>query len=256
MTEPFPDTAQAASILATRRMRNDQGPRLPEACRPPGMEAALDIQFAVTARLGLPVAGWKCALPAGDKVIVAPIYRNLIRTTSPYAVNALQAEVRIEPELAFVLGHDLPARETPYIPDEVDAAISRTHLALELIGSRYESPDEVTYEEHLADGLLNQGLYLGPEADGKAASSANRLNLSLTIGAGETAVLDGHHPAAAPRAPLHWLAEFLRARGQGLQAGQVIITGSYVNSFTVPAGQDIALRFGSLGELKVHFSRQ
>jgi hypothetical protein len=34
-------------------------------------------------------------------------------------------------------------------------------LALELIGTRYSDPD-ATFAEHLADGLFNQGLYLGP----------------------------------------------------------------------------------------------
>jgi 2-keto-4-pentenoate hydratase len=68
---------------------------------------------------------------------------------------------RIEPELAFILGRDLPARAESYTVAEIDAAIQETRLALELIGTRYSDPDAATFAEHLADGLFNQGLYLG-----------------------------------------------------------------------------------------------
>src|SRR5690606_39981142 len=54
-------------------------------------------------------------------------------------------------------------RPEPYTPADVDAAIARTHLALELINSRYAEPDAAEFPEMLADGLVNQGLFIGPE---------------------------------------------------------------------------------------------
>jgi 2-keto-4-pentenoate hydratase len=63
----------------------------------------------------------------------------------------------------------------------------------------------------------------------------------------------GVHPAGNPRAPLYWLVEFLRNRGQGLRAGQAIITGSYAGSPDVPLHEDISVSFGQLGELHVRF---
>jgi 2-keto-4-pentenoate hydratase len=48
----------------------------------------------------------------------------------------------------------------------------------------------------------------------------------------------------------------LRSRGQGLQAGQAVITGSYAGSFDLPVGQQIAIRYGDLGELTVRFSQK
>ena len=250
----FSQTAvEAATILAERRHNGAQGERLPDACRPTEVAAALAIQQAVSARIGDAIGGWKCALPADGNPVLGPIYAASIFNRMPCPAWAHRGDVRIEPELAFILGQDLPARATPYAEAEVDAAVARTHLALELIDSRYETPELVPFLEHLADGLLNQGLYLGPEVDAARGAASTTLAIELRSGAGAPVHLDGRHPATLPRAPLYWLVEFLRQRGQGLTAGQAIITGSYAGSVTVPLGREIEIAFGALGVLTVHF---
>lgn len=245
--------AQAASILAERRRKGEHGPRLPEALRPHDVDAALAIQARVTEQLGERIGAWKCGLHAENPVIMAPIHAGTIHTTGSCPVWASEGQVRIEPELAFILGSDLPARETPYGPAEVSAAIARVHLALELIGSRYRDPSEASAVEHLADGLVNQGLLIGPETDPSAAP-LDAMPIHVRMQDGGEIHLDGKHPNGDPRAPLTWLAEFLRSRGQGLQAGQAVITGSYAGSFDVPVGQDIEIRFGGLGQIAVRFA--
>ena len=193
-------------------------------------------------------------MPTENGVILAPIYAGTVHTTSPCAISAHAGPMRVEPELAFILGHDLPVRDAPYTPADVDAAIARTHLALELIGSRYSNLADASFFEHLADGLLNQGLFIGPQVNDEKARTTGAMAIRVMPETGQEILLDGRHPNADPRAPLYWLAEFLRSRGQGLQAGQAVITGSYAGSFDVPAGQDIAIRYGELGVLSVHFS--
>jgi 2-keto-4-pentenoate hydratase len=243
----------AANILVARRLADEPGPGLNATYRPSDITTALKIQAAVTRLLGETVAGWKCGLPVGDRVILAPIHENSICRTESCSVRPRNGQVRIEPEIAFVLGQDLPTRSNPYSTAEVDAAISRTHIALELIGSRYTDPSAVSYEEHLADSLLNEGLVIGPQVDSEAARLTGAMPLRIRIGTGIATELDGAHPNGAPRAPLYWLAEFLRSHGQGLRAGEVVITGSYASSFDVPAGQDITIQYGSLGELAIRF---
>lgn len=252
---PSPITT-AATILTTRRRVGEQGPRLPEWCRPFDIDTALSIQAAVTAQLGDRIGAWKCGVPSEDRVVTAPIYSGTVHTASPCAAWAHAGQVRVEPELAFILGHDLPARDAPYTPAEVDAAIAHTHLALELIDSRYSDPSEAGFAENLADGLLNQGLFIGPRVDEQAARTTCDMAICVTLETGQESHLDGRHPNTDPRAPLYWLAEFLRSKGQGLQAGQAVITGSYAASFEVPVDQDIAIRYGTLGELTVRFARR
>lgn len=248
--------ASAATLLAARRRSGEQGARLPEWCRPLDVDTALAIQAAVTDQLGERIGAWKCGMPAEGRVVLAPLYAGSIHATSPCGAWARAAQVRVEPELAFILGHDLPARNAPYTPAEVDAAIARTHVALELIDSRYSDPASAAFAENLADGLLNQGLFIGPQVDSEKARSAGEMTIDVTHESGQKIRLEGRHPNADPRAPLYWLAEFLRSKGQGLQAGQAVITGSYAGSFDVPAEQDVVIRYGALGVLTVRFSQK
>ncbi len=259
MSEPDPVASAAAAILVARRRSGEQGPRLPMACRSYGIDSALAIQAAVGAQLGARVAGWKCGLPAAGNWVLAPIYAGTVHsidTSEHCLVQARSGQARVEPELAFILGRDLPVRAKPYSPAEVDAAIARTHLALELIGSRYSDPQEASFAENLADGLLNSGLFIGPEVDAVQARAGSAMAITITVASGGQTRLDGRHPSGDPRAPLYWLAEFLRGKGLGLQAGQAVITGSYAGSFDLPTGEDIAIQYGELGTLTVHFIRK
>lgn len=253
MCQPDNIAAAAAAILVARRRSGLQGPRLPESCRPADLDAALAIQAAITAQLGDRIVAWKCGLPATGRVVLAPIYAGTVHSSARCGVWVRAGLAQVEPELAFILGRDLPVRDAPYTPAEVDAAIARTHLALELIDSRYSDAADLSFAENLADGLVNQGLLIGPQVDAAAARAASDMTIRITRVSGEASQLEGRHPSTDPRAPLYWLAEFLRSTGRGLQAGQAVITGSYAGCIELPLEQDIALRYGDLGTLTVHF---
>lgn len=250
---------EAAAILVERRQTGTQGDRLPESCRPTNTEEALAIQAAVTERWcdleDDSIGGWKCLQPVGDKIIVGPIYTRTIDSVAPVALwpkPGTNDVARIEPELAFFFGQDLPAREQPYTPAEVDAAISRTHLALELINCRYTDPGQCEFPDMLADGLVNQGLFIGPQVDSELARNAGEFTLNVSKN-GELSTHQAKHPNTHPRAPLYWLAEFLRSQGQGIVAGQAVITGSFAGVLEVPMNTDISLEYVGLGRLEVSF---
>jgi len=244
---------RAARLLAERRRLGEPAERLPDDCRPRDLESALAVQAAVTRELDAEVAGWKCLQPTPDRLIVAPLYAHEIHRTSPVSVWAPESVARIEPELGFVLGRDLSAREAPWSEAEVDGALTHTHLVLELIGSRYTDPASADYPELLADGLFNQGVFLGPEVDPELAADASQMDLSVTCRSAAPEQHEGRHPNGRPRAPVYWLAEFLRERGQGLNAGDLVITGSYAGVLSAPLEEPVRIQFGELGELSVDF---
>lgn len=249
----------AANILAQRRLQGIQGPRLPEGLRPASLDEAMAIQCAVTPLMGDAVGGWKCGTPGPDKLVVAPIYAGTIHrqaAASPCAVWSSEGAVRVEPELAFVLGRDLPVRARPYVPQEVDAALASTHLALELIDSRYEDPTVLSFADKLADGLVNQGLYIGPAVDSDTAELTRVMPIGVSINGGPEQVRVGQHPDPLPRLPLYWLVEYLREQGVGLLAGQVVITGSYAGTFPLPVGVGATVRYGDLGVVSARFTAQ
>ena len=250
---------EAAAILVERRQTGVQGDRLPASCRPTDITQALAIQQAVTEQwcefMNDSVGAWKCLLPVADKTIIGPIYTRTIDSVAPVSLwpkPGTSDIARIEPEFAFFFGKDLPPRAEPYTPADVDAAISRTHLALELMNTRYTDPSQCEFPEMLADGLVNQGLFIGPQVDSELALNTGEFTLNVRYN-GEIHTHHAKHPNTHPRAPLYWLAEFLRTQGQGIIAGQAVITGSFAGVLEVPMNTDISLRYGDLGEYEVSF---
>ena len=103
------------------------------------MPAALAIQAAVTEQwceqMDDSVGGWKCLLPPQDKLVVGPIYTRTIDSVPPVSLWPKNDRARIEPELAFFFGQDLPPRAEPYTPADVDAAVAAAKAALALVTS-------------------------------------------------------------------------------------------------------------------------
>lgn len=250
---------KAAAILTQRRIDGSQGDRLPQEIRPQNIDDALAIQDAVTElwcdEMDDSVGGWKCLLPPQDKIIVGPIYTSSINSVSPVSLWPKGDLARIEPEMGFVFAKDLPTRAEPYTAAEVDAAIARTHMALELINCRYATPGDCEFPEMLADSLLNQGMFVGPQIDAGLAKTKAELAIKITTN-GVTTDYAGKHPNQAPRAGLYWLAEFLRQQGKGIVAGQVVITGSFAGVIEVPLNTDVKIQYENLGEMTVRFLKK
>ena len=240
----------AARELADRRRTGRRGPRLPADAIPADVTAALALQRRVAALLGDAIGGWKCALPAGGRTIVAPLFAKTIVRTSPCVVRVRGDRASIEAEIAFVLARDLPPRAAPYGDDDVRSAIGAAHLALELMDNRYDEPATATFPEMLADFANNQGLFVGPEV---RASMEALARFPLTIRAGGQALSqhDGAHPDGHPLRPLVWLANFLPTQGEHLRAGQIVTTGAFAGAHDVPLATKLAVVFGELGTIDV-----
>ncbi|WZB77225.1 fumarylacetoacetate hydrolase family protein [Achromobacter insuavis] len=253
--EDYPGCVDAARTLIAARDSGVAGPRLPAACRPQTLGQAFAVQQC-TARLLREtrrdgIGAWKSALPSPEKTVVAPIYASTVALAG--TLPATSPVVRVEPEIAFELAHDLPARDEPYSHAEIDAAIAGARLALEVLGCRYAAPEHASLPELLADHMFNAGLVLGPRIASPDAAPAN-MAITLSVDGAEVEQHAGIHPNGHAKAGLYWLANFLREQGLGLTAGQHVITGSYAGYLDVPANRDVELAYGDLGVLKVRFS--
>ena len=242
----------AARDLASRRRDGRLGPALPPDARPVDAEAAFALQCRVVELLADPIGGWKCALPTAERMIVAPLFAAAIRTTSPCALRVRGNTAPIEPEIAFVMGRDLPPRAAPYTEGEVRAAIAETRLALEFLGNRYAAPAEVTPFEMLADCANNQGLFKGRAVANGLSRPLSDIALTIAGPYGIIATFDGHHPDGDPIRPLVWLANFLGRHAMPLRSGQIVTTGSYAGAIDVPLDQPLTVTFGALGSIDVH----
>jgi len=50
-----------------------------------------------------------------------------------------------------------------------------------------------------------------------------------------------------------WLVHRLAAYGQGIEAGQVLLSGSFIRPVETPPGSEVAADFGAFGHVSVRF---
>jgi 2-keto-4-pentenoate hydratase len=192
-------------------------------------------------------------LPTPERAISCAALPPTIARSSPCPVIAHAGIARIEPEIAFVLANALPPRAAPYTDAEIRAAIGETRLVLELLDSRYADPAGVTFPELLADQVSNQGLFVGPVLPDGMSRNLEGFPVAIDGPQGRLHSRDGRHPDGHPLRPLFWLANFLASSTErgGLDAGQIITSGSYAGALEVPTGVPLSVRFGGLGKIAV-----
>ena len=240
---------QAAQHLVRARQSKTPGACMPDAYRPQDNDSALAIQQRVLELLGEKIGGWKCGVPnAKTGPIVAPIPASAILRSSPCAVPG--AKGLIEPEIAFVMAHDLPPRLTPYSDAEIRAAIGEARMVLELITTRYADKASATLPEILADAFNNHGLLIGPVLPNVLDKPLETLPVRITTASATLFDKVHPHPSGHPMKAISWLVGFLNERGQGVKAGDVVTTGSYAGIVEAPLGVPIHVELTGLGSLE------
>ena len=152
---------EAARILSGARREKRLLQNLPESCTLANDGEALQVQRRIMEMLGEPIGGWKASLPQPRGLFVAPLPASTIVSKSPCPIVLHDGAAKIEPEIAFMMGRDLPPREQPYEEADLREAIGKTHIVLELIGSRFSDPKAVPFPDNLADCIQNQALFVG-----------------------------------------------------------------------------------------------
>jgi len=122
---------------------------------------------------------------------------------------------------------------------------------LELITTRYADKASATAPEVLADAFNNHGLLIGPPIPDALDHPLERLHVTVSTAAGVLFDKVHPHPSGHPMNSLRWLVHFLNGRGEGLQAGEVVTTGSYAGIVEAPLGVPIHVQLDQLGALDV-----
>lgn len=246
----------AATELLNRRVAGTKAPRVAEEQRPKNIEDALSIQSSMIDIRSDKVGGWKCLLPlAEDKFVVAPIFADTVKQGSNCELFADKGVARIEPEIAFVLNKALPANAEGYSEEQINDAIGSCHMALELMQSRFADDSGAEFLERLADGLVNQGLFLGPEIEREKAFNAATVDIRVSQ---ESSVqtFEGKHPNQLAQTPIYWLINYMTRRGVDFQAGEAIITGSYCGIVEVEFNKPTTIEYQGIGEYQVTFTEK
>ncbi|MDO5493831.1 MAG: 2-oxo-hepta-3-ene-1,7-dioic acid hydratase [Nesterenkonia sp.] len=178
------------------------------------------------------------------------IFSDMVFENGSEIEHAQFSNVRIEVELAFVLGEDLTGPHTTVF--DVMRATEYVIPALEILSSRIEMEGR-TIVDTISDNAAMGGMVYGgnpvaPDAtDLRWASALLYRNETIEETGVAAAVLN--HPAMG----VAWLADKLAAHGDGLQAGEVILAGSFTRPMWVHPGDTVLCDYRELGTVSCRF---
>lgn len=254
-----PPLDQAADSIAAARIALAPLDLLPEAIRPADEASAYALQAAVHQRLAKDRygrrIGWKigCTTPVMQTYLGIPnpcgagLFEGTKHRSGVTLSPADFRHVGIECEIAVKLSRDLPARAAPYRMEDVADAVESVMAAIELVDDRYADWRKTDTPTLIADDFFAAGCVLGePISRGHAPELAEVVGVTtindIEVGRGRGADVLGH-----PFAALAWLANNLLAHGQMLRAGEIVLTGSLVETRWLKAGDRVAIAISGLG---------
>jgi 2-keto-4-pentenoate hydratase len=164
-------------------------------------------------------------------------------------------EMRVaEPEFAFRMRTDLPARSAPYTVQQVLDAVDTLHPAIEVPDSRFKDFAGAGAAQLIADNACAHLFVLGPAATAEWRSRDLVEEKPVIALRGQQFVGHGKNVRGDPRLALAWLANELRQLGVTLKAGRVVTTGTCHPPLPIQAGDFCAVDFGVLGKVSVGFA--
>lgn len=156
---------------------------------------------------------------------------------------------RLEVELAFVLGE--PLKGPGIRIHDVMRATEYVVPALEIIDYRTEVPRAIT--DTIADNAASGGMIMGGRVIRPFDVDIRWVGATLSKNgiieeSGVSAAIMGH-----PAAGVAWLANKLAAQGVGLEAGHILLGGSFTRPVDIAPGDVIQADYGPLGGIGVSF---
>jgi 2-keto-4-pentenoate hydratase len=255
--------SRAAAILWAHWRGHTHFGELPPECRPVSRADGYAVQAEVVRLSGQALAGWKIAATsvAGQQHINVdgPIAGCLLadrRVPEGAPISLADNRMRVaEAEFAFRLARPLRKRAEAFSVEEVLAAVESLHPAIEVPDSRYLDFARVGGPQLIADTACACWFMVGAAAPvvwravDLAAHQVIAYRNDEIVGEG-----GGFNVLGDPRMALTWLANERRIFGDGLGAGDVVITGTCVTPIAIAPGDRVGADFGVLGRIEATFS--
>jgi len=253
------DLNEAVAAMLDARARRRALKRLPPSGAPLALDDAYSIQEAFVRECKLPVVGYKigCASKESQALVgvAGPFAARIFAPTrfdSPAEISMRDFfTVGVEAEFGFTMRRALPVRRTPYERAEVACAVASVAPVIELCDTRLENWKAARIEEIIADNGFHGGLVVGTAVNDWECLDLAAHEVALSIGGtvrarGASAGALGH-----PLDGLTWIANELSRRGYGLEAGDIIATGTWTGLHFVREPAAVVADFGSMGLVEV-----
>src|SRR5882757_9650645 len=161
-------------------------------------------------------------------------------------------EMRVaEPEFAFRMRVDLPARSTSYTMQQVLDAVDTLHPAIEIPDSRFSDFVGADEAQLIADNACAHLFVLGPATTSDWRSLDLVEQRPVVTMRGRQFIGHGKNVLGDPRIALTWLANELRQLGVTLKAGEVVTTGTCHPPLPIQSGDVFEADFGMFGNVSV-----
>ena len=248
------DLSELAARLA--KAAADRTPIAPLSDELPGLDAAAGYAIQALAREQAgPLAGWKLGVTSRAKQAQAGIdspvrgflaSANALDLGEPLASGEL-IQPRAEPEIVFVMGRDLSGPAVTAA--DVLAATARVAAGIEILDSRFRGY-RFTMPDVIADNTSAGRFLVGTPvpADGidlRLAGVVFEHNGEVVATAAGAAALG--HPAAA----VAWLVRSLAAAGEGVAAGQVVLSGGLTAAVPLRPRDVVVASIDRLGSVEL-----
>ncbi|NHB77869.1 2-oxo-hept-4-ene-1,7-dioate hydratase [Rhodobacter calidifons] len=264
-----PDEITTAAEMLFQAERTGQQCGLLSLIHP---DMTLDDAYAVQAALvalkraeGRRVIGWKIGLTSRAMQqalgIETPdsgvLLDDMLFTDGATVPPGRFIQPRIEAEIAFAM--KAPLRGDRVTRAEVLAATDWVAPSLEILDTRILRADPATgrtriITDTVSDNAANAGIVLGPQRHAPEAFDLRWIGAIVSrdgvveetgLGAG---VLND------PVTGILWLVHRLARYGQGIEAGQILLSGSFIRPVEAPPGSRFHADFGPFGAVSLTFA--
>jgi|SRR4051794_5017483 len=207
-----------------------------------------------------PLVGYKigCTSPVMQRYLGIPhpcaggVFANGVHASGVRLQHADYVRVGVECEIAVRLGRDLAAGGT-FTADSVADAIDAYYPAIEIVDDRYADWRSIGAPTLIADDFFAAGCVLGEGLSRAAAPNLLDVTGIALINGVESGRGTGADVLGHPHAALAWLANHLAASGKHLRAGQIVLTGSLVQTVWLNAGDRAVMELSGLGTVAAEF---
>lgn len=160
---------------------------------------------------------------------------------------------RVEAEVAFVLGADLPEEEVTTA--DLTRAVDHLLPAIEIVDSRIAGWD-ISIVDTVADNASSGLFVLGTTPRRLVDVELRLCGMVLEHGGEPVSVGAGAACLGNPLTALAWLAQTLARLGRPLRAGDLVLSGALGPMVPVTPGAAYEARISGLGSVRTCFTRE
>jgi 2-keto-4-pentenoate hydratase len=160
---------------------------------------------------------------------------------------------KAEAEVALVMARDLMNPRATI--EDVIAATAYAVAAIEIVDSRI-ADWKITFADTVADNGSSAFLVLGDERKPLAGLDLYTCGMAMEINGAVVSLGAGAACLGHPLNAAAWLARTLAGTGEGLRAGDIVLTGALGPMAVIQPGDHVVARIGGLGHVEFRYEKE